>query len=102
MPDVKSPSSQPKNGPIEINTRKPAWHGILKLLGLAQEAEVVVTKEVVATKVVEQPAPTERHSQPCTFDASKPIPPLDPNRFAESCDLAARQVKLDSQRVRGQ
>jgi hypothetical protein len=96
MPDVKSPSSQPKNGPIEINTRKPAWHGILKLLGLAQEAEVVVTK------VVEQPAPTERPSPPCTFDASKPIPPLDPNRFAESCDLAARQIKLDSQRIKGQ
>lgn len=95
MPDVKSPSSQPKNGPIEINTSKPAWHGILKLLGLAKEAEVVVTK-------VEQSAPTERHSQSCTFDASKPIPPLDPNRFAESCDLAAKQIKLDSQRIRGQ
>jgi hypothetical protein len=95
MPDLKSQSSQQKSGTLETSTRKPAWLGMLKLLGLAKEAEVVIPK-------VEPPAPAERASQPCSFDASKPIPPLDPNRFAESCDLAARQVKLDSQRVRGQ
>jgi hypothetical protein len=95
MPDLKSQSSQQRTGAIESNTPKHGWLELLKLLGLAKGAEVVIP-------TVEQPAPTERPSQSCSFDASKPIPPLDPNRFAESCDLAARQVKLDSQRVRGQ
>lgn len=95
MPDVMSQSSQQKNGTIETNSRRPAWLEMLQLLGLAKRTDVVVPS-------VEQPAPTERTSQSCTFDASKPIPPLDPNRFAESCDLAAKQIKLDSQRIKGQ
>jgi hypothetical protein len=68
---------------------------LLKLLGLAKDAEVVEPIPV-------QPPAPQAPCPPNVFDASRPIPPLDPNRFAETAGMAAKQLKLDSQRIKGQ
>lgn len=65
------------------------------LIGIAQGDEVE-THEAGASPTFGSPL---RASSVSSFDATRPIPPLDPSRFAQSSgNFVAGQIQLDSQR----
>ncbi len=64
------------------------------LLGLAKGSEVRDQERIAELTAVAAPTRTVG-----AFDASQPIPPLDPNRFAQSsANFVAGQIQLDTQR----